>query len=55
MASQTIFFKNLASFCLLLTLFSVTMPASLPQIQLKSAQKQPQILFEKSLTDFIIN
>ena len=47
MSSQTIFFKNLASFCLLLTLFSVTMPASLPQIQLKSAQKQPQILFEE--------
>ncbi len=49
MSSQTIFFKNLASFYLLLTLFSVTMPASLPQIRLKSAQKQPQILFEEKV------
>ena len=49
MSSQTIFFKNLASFCLLLTLFSVTMPASLPQIRLKSAQKQSQILFEEKV------
>ncbi len=49
MASQDVFFKNLASFWLILPSFSVTMPASLPQFQVKSAHKQSQILFEEKV------
>ena len=49
MASQNVIFKNLASFCLISSSFSVTMPASLPQIRVKSAQKQAQILFEEKV------
>ena len=50
MASQDVFFKNLASFWLISPSFSVTMPASLPQFRVKSAQKQSQILFEEKLS-----
>ena len=49
MASKDVFFKNLASFWLILLSFSVTMPASLPQFRVKSAQKQSQILFEEKV------
>jgi len=49
MASQDVFFKNLVSFWLISPSFSVTMPASLPQFRVKSAQKLSQILFEEKV------
>ena len=47
MASQGMFFQEFGLFWLISPSFSVTMPASLPQLRVKSAQKQSQILFEK--------